>query len=84
MPLYYFHFRDNNFAMPDPEGTELPDLVAALGEAWIDAREFIANELKSGRSLPDGYIEIADKSGEVLATLWFREVWEHFQRLKGT
>jgi len=68
MPLYYFHIRHRNELEVDPDGTELPDLDAALTEALLVARELTAE-------IP-GYdgstvIEIADGDDRTVLTVPF-------------
>jgi hypothetical protein len=58
----------------DPEGTEMPDLDAALTEAERSARELLADLLKSGSVLDGQMFEISDADGTVLARLPFRNV----------
>ena len=41
MPLYYLHIRIGNELEVDPDGTELPDIDAALAEAHRVARELL-------------------------------------------
>ena len=63
MPLYYLHIRNGDKLEVDPDGTELPDLDAALAEAVKVARELVDEVHDLGR---DAVIEIADGSGETI------------------
>jgi hypothetical protein len=74
MPHYYFHIRSSAGLILDPEGTEMPDLDAALTEAERSARELLADLLKSGSVLDGQMFEISDADGTVLARLPFRNV----------
>ena len=74
MPRYYFHIRSSAGLILDPEGTEMPDLDAALTEAERSARELLADLLKSGSVLDGQMFEISDADGTVLARLPFRNV----------
>jgi hypothetical protein len=70
MPLYYCHIRNRDELEVDPDGTELPDIDAALTEALKVARELTAE-------IP-GYdgstvIEIADEDGRTVLTLPFSD-----------
>ena len=45
---FYFHLSAGTEIALDEEGTELPDLSAAKGEAVLAARELLADAIKSG------------------------------------
>jgi hypothetical protein len=64
---FYFHLSDGEEITLDEEGTELPDLSAAEGEAVQAARELLAEAIKSGK--PDVPELIADQAGRPLATV---------------
>ena len=68
MPLYYLHIRNGDKLEVDPDGTELPDLEAALTEALKVARELVDEVADLGR---DAVIEVADRSGETILTVPF-------------
>ena len=70
MPLYYLHIRNSDKLEMDPDGTELPDLEAALTEALKVARELVGEVDDLGR---DAVIEIADGSGETILTVPFSD-----------
>ena len=74
MPRYYFNIRSSTGLIVDPDGTDLPDLAAALTEAERSARELLADLLKAGATLDGQVFEISDDSGELLARLPFRNV----------
>jgi hypothetical protein len=65
MPRYFFSARRAGDLAVDPEGTELPDLTAALREAELSLRELVADTIKSGSShaLPDSMV-VFDARGE--------------------
>ena len=65
MPLYYLHIRNGDKLEVDPDGTELPDLEAALTEALKVARELMDEVADLGRN---AVIEVADGSGETVLT----------------
>ena len=69
MPQFYFHIRDASGLTRDPEGQELPDLDTARCEAVSAAREILGERLLHGGSLNGRTIEIADESGQVIATV---------------
>jgi hypothetical protein len=62
MPRFYFHLRDQGHLLEDPEGTDLPDLHAALDEVLRTERELCAE--------PAGFygleFEICDGSGRTM------------------
>jgi hypothetical protein len=74
MPKFYFHIRDDAGVIPDEEGMELPDLGAARKEAEEGAREILANALMAHKEVDGKKIEIANQSGEVLASLKVRDI----------
>ena len=70
MPLYYLHIRNGDKLEVDPDGTELPDLNAAVAEALKVARELLGevNDLRR-----DAVIEIADGAGRTVLTVPFSD-----------
>ncbi len=62
MGFYRFHIRDAFGLIEDQEGTELPDLYAALAEALRSTHEFLAD----GSSTHGMQFEIADDTGRVV------------------
>lgn len=65
-PMYYFHIRDGDKLEPDPDGTELPDIDAALAEALKVAQE-LASEIPAYDDATT--IEIADGDGQALLSV---------------
>ena len=72
MPRFYFHIRDGETLIEDPDGSELPDLEAARVEALEGARTILAEKVKAGAVVDGQRFEIVDESGAVRATLPFR------------
>jgi hypothetical protein len=70
MPLYYLHIRNGDKLEVDPDGTELPDLEAALTEALKVAQELMDEVADLGRN---AVIEVADGSGETVLTVPFSD-----------
>ena len=70
MPRYFIHIDELD---TDPEGTELPDLDAALREARLAAREMLAASIKQGRDDVPLLFFIADEGGRVLKTVHITE-----------
>ena len=68
MPIYQFHIRDQQGLILDEDGTELPDVLAALREAMKSANEFLTDA-----SAPtDMAFEITDEAGRLVLTLPIR------------
>lgn len=76
MPRFFFHARDGGDLIEDPDGSDLPDLRAALAEAEAAAREAIAGRIRAGKAVNEQSLEVADGAGQVLATVRFRDVVE--------
>jgi uncharacterized protein DUF6894 len=66
---FYFHLSAGEEITLDEEGTELPDLSAAEGEAVQAARELLAEAIKSGKPDVPEFFVIADEAGRPLATV---------------
>ncbi|GAA0571087.1 hypothetical protein GCM10009416_07110 [Craurococcus roseus] len=74
MPTFYFHVRDGDRLIEDPEGVDLPDLDAARAEAATAARQIRADALKTDRAVAGRRFEITDQAGRVLATVAIKDV----------
>jgi hypothetical protein len=70
MPLYYLHIRNGDKFEVDPDGMELPDLDAAVGEALKVAQELLGEVSDLGRNT---VIEIADGVGETVLIVPFSD-----------
>jgi hypothetical protein len=66
---YFFHIRDRRGMIRDLEGSELPDLAAAWGEAWMSARDFAMEDIRHGGPVMIRQIVIEDERGHVLGTM---------------
>jgi 1-acyl-sn-glycerol-3-phosphate acyltransferase len=67
MARFYFHLRDGDKLVLDPEGTDLPDLDAAKREALLAARDILSDAIKAGKpKVPDAFV-IAEEVGRKLA-----------------
>ena len=74
MPIYHLHLH-NDVDVRDEEGKDFPDLEAAVHQAKREARFTLAETLKDeGRANLNHRIDIEDGSGQVLATVHFRDV----------
>ena len=72
MPRYYFHLYNDITAM-DREGKMLPDLDAARANGIKEAREMMMETISEGRINLSHRIDIADRKGDVAATVIFGE-----------
>jgi hypothetical protein len=66
---FYFHLSAGTEITLDEEGTGLPDLSAAKGEAVLAARELLADAIKSGDPDVPEILVIADEAGRPLANV---------------
>lgn len=73
MPRFFFHTRSQDQTYLDPDGTDLPDLAAAMAEAALSAREIMADELRHGPLTLGRRFDIASEDGHVLATVAFHD-----------
>lgn len=73
MPRFYFHLYDD-FVSIDEEGRDLPSRQAAHAEAVASAREMACAEVLEGQLQLDHRIEVAEATGNVIDTIWFRDV----------
>ena len=73
MPRFYFHLYNDLTAL-DEEGQEFENLPIAHQKAIAEARWMAAEAVKNGHLTLSHLIEIADEAGEVLSTVWFRDI----------
>ena len=76
MPRYFLHLHNRIGIVADEEGMELPDLAAARRQAVLSIRSVLGEEIRQGRVDLRGRVEIADESGQVQATIHYREAVE--------
>ena len=76
MPLYYFHLRDGDDILLDPDGRELEGPGAIALCALIEARALLGEEVRSGRIRLDQRIDVEDVDGAVVHSLPFTEAIE--------
>jgi hypothetical protein len=75
MDRFYFHLFDDMVSI-DEEGRELPSAEFARAAAVEDARAIACAEVIEGRLNLNHRIDVADKSGRVIAQVWFRDAVE--------
>jgi hypothetical protein len=74
MPRFFFHLR-NDMSVDDEEGREFPDAGAARLQAVEYAVDMSAASILEHRKINLHHrIEMADESGEILATVEFGDV----------
>jgi hypothetical protein len=74
MPRFFFHLH-NDIDTFDEGGTELPDLASAREHARAEAVHMAAASVTEHQRLyGDHRIDVADQTGEVLCSVFFREV----------
>lgn len=76
MPRLFFHLRDGEDFLLDPDGVELPDLAAAKAFALRNAYDLMAGEVQSGKLKLDQRIDVEDEAGNVLHTVRFHDLVE--------
>jgi hypothetical protein len=74
MPIFYFEVRDGQNVSHDQEGTDLPDIAAAVAEARYIARDLAIEELKRGSAVDGRQIEILDAERRKCAVFPVREI----------
>lgn len=76
MPVYFFHLRDGDDVLLDPDGRALsgPESIAEC--ALAEARALIGDEARLGRIRLDQRIEVEDAEGRVVHRLPFAEAVE--------
>ena len=67
---YFFNMRGENSSVEDPDGMELPDVLAVRQEALLDARLFVSDRIRAGDPI-DAFriIEVVDETGAVVYSL---------------
>jgi hypothetical protein len=71
MPVYYFHLRDGDDVLLDPDGRVLDDPGAIAESALAEARALISEEARLGRIRLDQHIDVEDADGRVVHRLPF-------------
>lgn len=72
---FYFHLY-NDFTSIDEEGSELPNEAAALQRGAQLARQMAAESVREGQLTLGHRIEVTDKAGKIVGTVYFRDVVE--------
>ena len=69
MPRFYFHILSDGLTVPDDEGMDLPDMMAAHTEAFASARDLALSRDQNGFGKETRYVQIVDAAGAVLDTV---------------
>ena len=72
MRLFFLNIRDGDHLKEDTDGSELPDLEAAVAEAMEAALEILSNRIRQGLQTSQQQIEICDEAGHLLDTVAFQ------------
>jgi hypothetical protein len=67
MTQYFFHIRDGDALIEDPDGEDYQSVEEARSEAILSARDLLAARLKSGEILDGQTIEITTADGDIVA-----------------
>ncbi len=73
MPTFFFHLRHDCHLIEDPAGVSSADAATACAEAAAAVGEMLEGEL-TDRDVDGWQCEVADHTGEVLATFPLRDV----------
>ena len=76
MPLYYFHLRDGEDLLLDPEGRELEDSEQIAKAALREARSIISDDALRGRIRLDQHIDVEDSERRIVHRLPFADALE--------
>jgi hypothetical protein len=76
MPVYYFHLRDGDDVLLDPDGRGLDGPEAIAQSALAEARALISDEARLGRIRLDQRIDVEDADGRMVHTLPFDQAVE--------
>ena len=70
MTIYYFHLRDGDDVLLDPEGIELPNNDAIVARALSEARHLMSEDVLTGVLDLAQRIDVEDEDGQVVHRLW--------------
>lgn len=73
MARYYFHLRDGNDRVIDPEGREIDDPSRIPAMALREARSMIGHDATRGEIRLGQSIDVLDDKGELVHHLSFRD-----------
>ncbi len=73
MPLYFFHLRDGQDILLDPEGTELDGQAVIARTALVAARSLISHDALDGHISLHHRIDVEDEAGTLVHSLAFED-----------
>jgi hypothetical protein len=74
--LYYFHLRDGEDLLLDPDGRELVSAAAIESATLIEARSIIGSDAAEGTIKLSYRIDVEDASGRIVHSLEFEDAVE--------
>jgi Domain of unknown function (DUF6894) len=74
MPRFFFNFTDGNEKIEDPDGSDLPDLVAAQNQAVLAVRDVRRTKFELVRDWSSWSVQVLDEHGSHLFSLLFSQV----------
>ncbi|WP_114952043.1 DUF6894 family protein [Sphingosinicella terrae] len=73
MTLYYFHLRDGEDILLDPEGRDLGSMEAIREATLREARSIISSDSLEGKVKLSYRLDVEDESGKVVHRLQFED-----------
>ena len=73
MAHYFFHLRDGEDILLDPEGCEVADLAAIVAKALLAARSILSAEALEGRIPFNMRLDVEDDVGAIVHSLAFAD-----------
>jgi hypothetical protein len=71
VPKYFFHLRDGEDVLLDPEGMELADAEAIAAQALFEARSILSHDVMNGRIHLGQRIDVETAEGVIVHSLPF-------------
>lgn len=76
MSLYFFHLRNGEDILLDPEGREFSGLAEIIAAALTEVRSIISHDALRGRLELHQQIDVEDSAGAVVHTIQFGDAVE--------
>jgi hypothetical protein len=76
MTIYYFHLRDGDDILLDPEGREFDSQEAIQRETLREARSIISNDALEGNVKLSYHLDVEDAFGNIIHRLPFEDAVE--------
>lgn len=73
MSLYYFHLRDGEDRLLDPDGREIGSLEAVAAATLEEARQIIGHDARDGQIKLDYHLDVEDADGRMIHRLDFED-----------